>query len=221
MALFRAVLARDQERIDWRVSYQVTMAGVGATRLFHRPHRVGAAALWDPCGDHHSPNDGVSRPPLRRSHARAGDLRNRVHVGVFPGPAPFGLTVIPAAFGAAIIALTLALTLIPADLAERLRSPIAGPRMTGRWMATAVRARRDACRWRSHHRSPCPAAPRRSPWRPRLVGVGQSRFYREVSHSWRSSPTVPLRSSCRRSRCDRHLQLRRTIRGWEARPARG
>src|SRR5919201_6133672 len=34
VALFRAVFVRGDSRIDWRESYQITMAGVAATRLF-------------------------------------------------------------------------------------------------------------------------------------------------------------------------------------------
>ena len=34
VALFRAVFVRGESRIDWRASYQITMAGLAATRLF-------------------------------------------------------------------------------------------------------------------------------------------------------------------------------------------
>ena len=34
VALFRAVFVRGESRIDWRESYQITMAGLAATRLF-------------------------------------------------------------------------------------------------------------------------------------------------------------------------------------------
>ena len=52
VVLFRTVFVRGDTRIDWRASYQITMAGLAATRLFaagrrrrHRADRVGAAAL--------------------------------------------------------------------------------------------------------------------------------------------------------------------------------
>ncbi len=32
--LFRTVFVRGETRVDWRASYQITMAGVAATRLF-------------------------------------------------------------------------------------------------------------------------------------------------------------------------------------------
>ena len=34
IALFRVVFVRGDSRIDWRASYQITMAGLAATRLF-------------------------------------------------------------------------------------------------------------------------------------------------------------------------------------------
>ena len=34
VALFRAVFVRGESKIDWRESYQITMAGLAATRLF-------------------------------------------------------------------------------------------------------------------------------------------------------------------------------------------
>src|SRR5436305_5422521 len=34
IALFRAVFVRGRSKIDWRESYQITMAGLAATRLF-------------------------------------------------------------------------------------------------------------------------------------------------------------------------------------------
>lgn len=147
MALFRAVFARDQERIDWRVSYQVTMAGVGATRLFATAGIGGIVlTVW----------------ALRRSGMPAVTITRRMTaflvllygvfmlalviggtglwVGVFPGPAPFGLTVIPAAFGAAVISITLALTLIPADFAERLAVPTSESGAGARWRARVAKA---------------------------------------------------------------------------------
>ena len=54
VALFRVVFVRGESRIDWRASYQITMAGLAATRLFaagrrgrDRADRLGAAPLRD------------------------------------------------------------------------------------------------------------------------------------------------------------------------------
>lgn len=146
MALFRAVFARDEERIDWRFSYQVTMAGVLATRLFATAG-VGGIVLtvW----------------ALRRAGMAARTIAERMTafmvllygvfmialliggvglwVGVFPGAAPFGLTVVPAAFGGLVIVLALAMSLLPRSLAERLTSAKTETR-PARWKAAVGRA---------------------------------------------------------------------------------
>jgi uncharacterized protein (TIRG00374 family) len=124
--LFRAVFVRGESRIGWRASYQITMAGLAATRLFAAGGAGGIAlTAW----------------ALRRAGLGPRTVAARLiaflvllygvymaalvivglglYVGVFPGPAPFGITVIPAIFGAAVIAVFLAMALLPGDL-ERL-----------------------------------------------------------------------------------------------------
>ena len=44
-----------------------------------------------------------------------------LRLGVLDGPAPFALTVVPAAFGCCVVALALGLGALPADLERRLR----------------------------------------------------------------------------------------------------
>ena len=54
-----------------------------------------------------------------------------LYIGVFPGPAPFAITVVPAIFGAAVIVLFLAVSLLPGDferLVERWTPTLAGCR---------------------------------------------------------------------------------------------
>lgn len=48
-----------------------------------------------------------------------------LRVGVLPGPAPFGLTVVPAIFAAVVIVAALAMVLIPAELPGRLGRVVA------------------------------------------------------------------------------------------------
>ncbi len=126
IALFRAVFVRGQSRIDWRESYQITMAGLAATRLFASGGAGGIAlTAW----------------ALRRSGMEGRIVACRIiafmallygvymatlvidglglYVGLFPGPAPFAITVIPAIFGGVVIALFLAVSLLPGDF-ERL-----------------------------------------------------------------------------------------------------
>lgn len=124
--LFRAVFVRGESRIDWRESYQITMAGLAATRLFAAGGAGGIAlTAW----------------AVRRSGMEGRVVACRMiaflallygvymatlviaglglYVGIFPGPAPFAITVVPAIFGAVVIALFLSVSLLPDDF-ERL-----------------------------------------------------------------------------------------------------
>jgi uncharacterized protein (TIRG00374 family) len=123
VALFRAVFVRGASRIDWRESYQITMAGLAATRLFASAGAGGIAlTAW----------------ALRRSGMEARVAACRMiafmvllygvymatlvvdgmglYLGVIPGPAPFGITVVPAIVGATLIVLFLAVSLLPGDV---------------------------------------------------------------------------------------------------------
>lgn len=126
VVLFRGVF-RDAPRIDMRASYQITMAGLAATRLFAAG---GAGGL-------------VLQAWALRA---AGMARRRVadqtlvflmltyivymtalvvcglglRVGVFSGPDAFALTVVPALFGLTVIVVGLLCSAIPTDLQRRL-----------------------------------------------------------------------------------------------------
>jgi uncharacterized membrane protein YbhN (UPF0104 family) len=129
VALFRTVFVRGTSRISWRVSYQITMAGLAATRLLASAGAGGIAlTAW----------------ALRRSGMPARTVGSRMvafmvllyavymvtliigglglYLGLFPGPAPFAITVGPAIFGGVVILLVLALIAIPADF-DKLVSP--------------------------------------------------------------------------------------------------
>jgi uncharacterized protein (TIRG00374 family) len=129
IAIFRGILGGRsvspllRERIDWRTSYQITLAGLAATRLFSAGGAGGIAlTYW----------------ALRRAGMEARQAASRMvaflvllytvyllalvicgiflRVGLFPGPSPVGMTIVPAALaGVALIVLFL-LSLIPLDL---------------------------------------------------------------------------------------------------------
>jgi uncharacterized membrane protein YbhN (UPF0104 family) len=122
VALFRAVFVRGQSRIGWRESYQITMAGLAATRLFAAGGAGGIAlTAW----------------AVRRSGMEGRIVACRMiaflallygvymatlvicglglYLGIFPGPAPFAITVVPAIFGATVIAIFLSVSLLPRD----------------------------------------------------------------------------------------------------------
>lgn len=146
MALFRTVFVRGTSRIGWRVSYQITMAGVAATRLFASAGAGGVAlTAW----------------ALRRSGMGAREVGTRMvafmvlmygvymatlvvgglglYLGLFPGPAPFAITVGPAILGAVVIGLVLALTAIPGDFEAQVSRRATGtgwvPRLARRLAA--------------------------------------------------------------------------------------
>jgi uncharacterized protein (TIRG00374 family) len=127
--LFLGVYVRGGSRIDWRTSYLITMAGLAATRIFAAGGAGGLAlTAW----------------ALRRAGMPARQVAQStiaflvltyvvymialivfglgLRLGIFPGSAPFGVTVIPAVF--AIIALVIGglMALVPTDFERRLRS---------------------------------------------------------------------------------------------------
>ncbi|MGZ6313948.1 MAG: lysylphosphatidylglycerol synthase transmembrane domain-containing protein [Candidatus Limnocylindrales bacterium] len=141
VALFRLVFVRGESKVGWRESYQITMAGLAASRLFAAAGAGGVAlTAW----------------ALRRSGMEARTVACRMiaflailygvymatlvivglglYLGVFAGPAPFAITVIPAIFGAAVIATFLAVSLVPGDF-DRLVAR--GTSRGGRWARIA------------------------------------------------------------------------------------
>lgn len=147
VVLFRTVFVRPDTRIDWRASYQITMAGVVATRLFAAAGAGGVAlTAW----------------ALRRSGMRRRVVATRMIAfitllyavymfslvifglgldsGILAGPAPFGLTVLPALLGGAAITVFGLIALVPSDVERRLAVWAKG----GRRMKLALWARRLA-----------------------------------------------------------------------------
>ena len=114
--LFRLVFVRPRSRIGWRESYQITMAGLAATRLFAAAGAGGIVlTVW-----------ALRRSGMERSEVAArmttfmvllyGVFMTALLVfgiglgtGVFTGGGGPGVTIVPAVFGGAVIALALAL----------------------------------------------------------------------------------------------------------------
>jgi uncharacterized protein (TIRG00374 family) len=125
--MFRGIFVRAGTRIDWKASYQITMAGLAATRLFAAGGAGGIAlTAW-----------ALRRAGMPRRQVADKTLAFLIltyavymvalvvcgfglYFGVFPGPAPFGITVIPGIFGFVASALALALARVPPDLQRRL-----------------------------------------------------------------------------------------------------
>jgi uncharacterized protein (TIRG00374 family) len=127
--MFRGVFVKadSRVRIGWRESYQITMAGLAASRIFAAG---GAGGLV------------LTAWALRRSGMRKRLVADTtlsfliltyipyavalivcglgLRLGIFPGAAPFGLTVVPAVLAVIAIAIGLSFALVPTDLQRRL-----------------------------------------------------------------------------------------------------
>ncbi len=131
VVLFRGVFVRGQaQRIGLRVSYQITMASLAATRLFAAAGAGGVAlTAW-----------ALRRAGMERRMVvtRMVTFMTLIYVvflaalilggfglylGVLPGPAPFEVTLVPALLASFLVAVCLAVSFVPGDL----------DRVVGRW----------------------------------------------------------------------------------------
>ena len=126
VALFRGVVG-ERVQLSWSESYEVTMASLAATRLFSAGGAGGIVlTYW----------------ALRKAGMKAKETAARMvafivllyavymltllingillRVGVFAGPAPAGLTIVPAAVAGGVILIFLLTALIPGDLERRI-----------------------------------------------------------------------------------------------------
>jgi uncharacterized protein (TIRG00374 family) len=151
IALFRTVLSCHGARIGWKASYQITMAGVVATKLFAAAGAGGVAlTVW----------------ALRASGLGARTVARRVltfevflygvyaaavvvvgvglRTGLFGGRAPWTLTVAPAVLGATVIVALVSIRALPDDFERRMK-PLSGARRSPR-----LRARLASAPWAVH-----------------------------------------------------------------------
>lgn len=147
VALFRAVFVRGTTRVGWRESYQITMAGLAATRLFASAGAGGIAlTAWA------LRRSGMERRVVAVRMIAFTVLLYSVYMatlvldgiglrtGLFGGRAPFGFTVIPAIFGAVVIVLLGAITLLPAGFERRLQRAARGSGRVARLLAGSATA---------------------------------------------------------------------------------
>jgi uncharacterized protein (TIRG00374 family) len=127
VAMFRGVFLRAGSRIGWAASYQITMAGLAASRLFAAG---GAGGLV------------LTAWALRRSGMRRRMVADKtisflvltylpyasavvvcgfgLHWGLFSGDDPFSLTFVPAVVALILLAIAFAIAFIPTDLERRM-----------------------------------------------------------------------------------------------------
>jgi uncharacterized protein (TIRG00374 family) len=141
VALFHGIHVPPGSPLTHRDSYLVTMAGLAATRLFAAGGAGGVAlTAW----------------ALRRSGMERREVAERMiaflvvlygvyvvamtacgiglRAGIFPGEAPFGLTIVPAIIGGIAILLVGALALVPEDFEARIERMAPRRPRIARWL---------------------------------------------------------------------------------------
>jgi uncharacterized protein (TIRG00374 family) len=133
VALFRGVVGRELVHLEWRESYEITMAGLAATRLFSAGGAGGILlTYW-----------ALRKAGMERRRAVCRMVAFLVvlysvylaalivfgillRTGVLSGEAPLSGTVIPAALAAVAIAIGLLMALVPDDIEHRIERHTSG-----------------------------------------------------------------------------------------------
>lgn len=141
VGLFRGVFMRTGIDLGWRESYQITMSGMMAARVFAAGGAGGIVlTAW----------------ALRRAGMSARQVADKsvsfvvltylvyaaallvfglgLRLGAFPGSAPFGVTVAPALIGAAAIMVGLAIAVVPTDFQRQVAERHWGHGQVARWL---------------------------------------------------------------------------------------
>lgn len=126
VALFRGIIGDSSLQLSWSESYQITMAGLAATRLFSAGGAGGIVlTYW-----------ALRKAGMERKQSAARMVAFLVllyafymlalvlggvllRTGVLSGPAPVGLTIVPAVMAGGVIVAFLLIALIPGDLERR------------------------------------------------------------------------------------------------------
>jgi len=127
VALFRGVIGENLVHLDWRESYQITMAGLAASRVLSAGGAGGVVlSYW-----------ALRKAGMRRAEAAERMVAFLVllyafyvlavivfgillETGVLAGPNPVSMTIIPAAIAGGVAVVFLLAMLVPGDLQGRL-----------------------------------------------------------------------------------------------------
>ena len=127
VALFRGVIGENLVHLDWRESYQITMAGLAASRVLSAGGAGGVVlSYW-----------ALRKAGMRRSEAAERMVAFLVllyafyvlavivfgvllETGVLAGPNPVSMTIVPAAIAGGVAVIFLLIMLVPGDLERRL-----------------------------------------------------------------------------------------------------
>jgi uncharacterized protein (TIRG00374 family) len=139
VALFRGIVG-ERVRLRWKDSYDITMAGLAATRLFSAGGAGGIVLTYWALRKAGMPRkETASRMVaflvLLYAVYMGTLLINGIlmRTGVFDVPAPPGLTIVPAALAGGVILIFLLMALVPGDL-ERRFSSASQEKLSGRVM---------------------------------------------------------------------------------------
>jgi uncharacterized membrane protein YbhN (UPF0104 family) len=145
VVLFRSVLARGQNQVGWMESYEITMAGLVATRLFATAGAGGVAlTAWALRRSGMEPRLVACRMVafiVLLYVIYAGSLLLDgigLGIGLFPGGGSFAITIVPAIVAAVLFAVAGAIAFLPGDLERRLNGWASGSGRAAHWVARAV-----------------------------------------------------------------------------------
>jgi uncharacterized protein (TIRG00374 family) len=144
IALFAGIVggqdspATVRERLEWRASYQITLAGLAATRLFSAGGAGGIALTYWALRRAGMP----TRETARRMVAFLVLLYTIylgalvvcgifLRIGLFPGPSPVGMTIVPAALAGLALGIVFLISLIPQDFERLVAGWASGHRRVG------------------------------------------------------------------------------------------
>jgi len=145
VVLFRTVFVRDDSRIGWSESYEITMAGLAATRLFAAAGAGGVAlTAWA------LRRSGMERRLVACRMVAFLVLLYVVYAGslvidgiglgsgLFPGGGSFAITIVPAIVASLLFAAAIAVATLPGDIERRLAGRAASSGRRAHWLAHAA-----------------------------------------------------------------------------------
>jgi uncharacterized membrane protein YbhN (UPF0104 family) len=145
VVLFRSVFVRAPGRIGWTESYEITMAGLAATRLFAAAGAGGVAlTAWALRRSGMEPRLVACRMVafiVLLYVVYAGSLLIDglgLGIGLFPGGGSFAITIVPAIVAGSLFAVAGAVTLLPGDVERRLEGWAARSGRLAHWVARAA-----------------------------------------------------------------------------------
>jgi uncharacterized protein (TIRG00374 family) len=147
VVLFRGVFSRPGNRVGWRASYQITMAGTAATKVVAAAGAGGIAlTVWALAGF------GLSGTEVANGMVCFEILTYGVYMaamavagfglwfGLFAGRAPAGVTLVPAVLALAVIVIVVSMLFVdePAESFLRRRAERSSSRMATWWRRAAA-----------------------------------------------------------------------------------